>query len=457
VERAVSGLGLLVFIGLAVAASRNRKAIDWRMVGASLAIQVVLAVLLLKTTQGQVFFAGFGQLVTELMHFSDKGGSFVFGSLADPGGPWHFVFAVKVLPTIIFFASLMNVLYYLGVMQFVVAQISKVMRRLLRTSGAETLCASANIFMGQTESPLLIRPYVAGLTQSELMVVMVSGFATLAGGVMFVYAGMLEAVLKSAPGHILTASVLSAPAAIMMAKIIMPETEQPATSGDVELDMPRNESNVIEAAASGASTGLHLALTVAAMLIAFISLVALINGGLAMLAVGLAKVHIVLPATFHSLQGILGLIFAPLAWLLGMSSQDITVVGSLLGQGLVINEFVAYTELLSTVSEGGISPRAATLTIYALCGFTNLSSVGIQIGGIGALAEKRKGDLARLGFLALFAATLANLQTAALAGLLIKDEAFLPPAVTASPAPTSTPQASPMAESTATPQATLTP
>ena len=438
-ERAVSGLGLLVFIGLAVAASRNRKAIDWRMVGSSLAIQIVLAVLLLKTHQGRDFFQWFGHLVDKLMAFSNEGSGFVFGSLADASGPWHFVFAIKVLPTIIFFASLMNVLYYLGVMQFVVAQISRVMRVLLRTSGAETLCASANIFMGQTESPLLIKPYVSKLTESELLVVMTSGFATLAAGVMFVYAGMLSAFLPDAAGHLLTASVLSAPSAIMMAKILVPEMDEPLTRGDVSMDMPRSESNVVEAAAAGASTGLHLALTVGAMLIAFISLVALINGGLTYISPSL------------SLQSILGTIFSPLAWLLGMPGKDVKMVGSLLGQGLVINEFVAYTELLKSMTDGTISPRAAALTIYALCGFTNLSSVAIQIGGIGALAENRKADLARLGFVALFCASLSNLQTAALAGMLIDEQVFTTPALTAPPADSATPAAQPTSTASPTP------
>jgi len=318
----------------------------------------------------------------------------------------------------------------------VVAQISKVMRRLLRTSGAETLCASANIFMGQTESPLLIRPYLASLTESELLVVMSSGFATMAAGVMFVYAGMLSPWLPDAAGHLLTASVLSAPASIMMAKILVPETQKPATSGDVSLDLPKTDSNVIEAAASGASTGLHLALTVGAMLIAFISLVALINGGFDLLSMGLAAVGIHVKL---SLEILLGMIFSPAAFLLGMPTQDVLPVGALLGQGLVINEFVAYTELLKKMQEGGISPRAAALAIYALCGFTNLSSVGIQIGGIGALAESRKGDLARLGFMALLAAALTNLQTAALAGVLMEDQALTPPAAISTPLASPTP------------------
>lgn len=434
-ERGLSVLGIFVFLALAVALSKDRKAIDWRMVGSSLGLQFIFALLLLKTDPGQAFFRRFGELVNQLMEFSNKGIEFVFGSLANPGGAWGFVFAVKVLPTIIFFASLMNVLYYLGIMQWVVAMIARFVQFLLRTSGAETLCASANIFMGQTEAPLLIRPYIASLTQSELLVVMVSGFATLAAGVMFVYASMLSPLLEGAAGHLLAASVLSAPAAIMMAKILIPETEEPATRGEVKMDLPRTESNVIEAAAAGASTGLNLALNVGAMLIAFISLVALINGALGV--VGL------------SLEIMLGRLFAPLALLLGIvDMNEARQVGSLLGQGLVLNEFVAYTNLAGVIKSGALSPRSAALAVYALCGFTNLSSIAIQIGGIGALAEQRKADLARLGFIALFAALLANCQTAALAGVLMSESNQLgqpapavvttaspSPAVTASPTP----------------------
>lgn len=439
-ERAISALGILVLIAIAYAFSRNRKAINWRVVAGSLALQFGLALLLLKTEPGEKFFTFFGHLVDGLMKYSEAGSKFVFGdALNSPVGPVGFVFFVKVLSSIVFFSSLVNVFYYLGVMQFVVAQISKVMRLLLRTSGAETLCASGNIFIGQSEAPLLIRPFLVGLTESELMVVMVSGFATMAAGVMFLYAGMLDDFLFSAPGHILTASVLSAPAAIMMAKIVLPETGVPVTSGDVKMELPKTESNVIEAAANGAATGLHLGLMVMAMLIAFISLVALINGLLGVLSKGSL-----------TLELIFGTLFSPMAWLIGTPSTDVSQVGTMLGKGLVVNEFVAYMDLNAAMKAGSISPRAAVLTIYALCGFTNLSSVAIQIGGIGSLAESRKSDLARLGFLALFAACLANLQTAALAGILVADdEKIKPPAITAPAAVSATPQ--PVVGATATP------
>ncbi|MBX3168721.1 MAG: NupC/NupG family nucleoside CNT transporter [Candidatus Eremiobacteraeota bacterium] len=438
-ERAVGLLGILVFLGLAVAFSRNRKAIDWRLVASSLGIQVALAVLLLKTKPGLLFFESVGHLVHGLMETSQEGIKFVFGSLSNPGGEWGFIFAIRVLPTIIFFASLVNVLFYLGVMQWVVSIISKAMRFVLRTSGAETLCASANIFIGQSESPLLILPYVAGLTQSELMVVMASGFATMSAGVMIVYAGMLTPLLGSAAGHILTACVLSAPASIMMAKILIPETEKSETSGDVKIDLPRTESNVIEAAAAGAGTGLHLCLNVGAMLIAFISLIALINSFLGFIPIP-ESMQAGVGARVFSLELILGWIFAPFAWLIGMAGKDSVLVGSLLGQSLVINEFVAYSQLQVQMAAGKLDPRSAVLAIYALAGFTNLSSIAIQIGGIGAMAEKRKGDLARLGFIALFAGVLTNLHTAALAGLLLGDEQFkAQPAITTTPTASATP------------------
>ncbi len=452
-ERAVGLLGILVFLGLAVAFSRNRKAIDWRMVASSLGIQLVLAVLLLKTKPGLIFFESVGHVVHGLMETSQEGIKFVFGGLSNPGGSWGFIFAIRVLPTIIFFASLVNVLFYLGIMQWVVSLISKVMRFVLRTSGAETLCASANIFIGQSESPLLILPYVAGLTESELMVVMASGFATLSAGVMIVYAGMLTPLLGSAAGHVLTACVLSAPASIMMAKILIPETEQSATSGDVKIDLPRTESNVIEAAAAGAGTGLHLCLNVGAMLIAFISLIALLNSMLGFIHVP-EGMQAAVGAKVVSLELILGWLFAPFAWLIGMASKDSVLVGGLLGQSVVLNEFVAYSQLQVHMAAGKLDPRSAVLAIYALAGFTNLSSIAIQIGGIGAMAEKRKGDLARLGFIALFAGLLTNLHTAALAGLLVGDEQYKPqPAVTtsATPAPAITPTASPSPASSETP------
>ena len=455
-ERLVSLFGVFVFLGIAVIFSRNRKAIDWKMVAIGLIAQFIFAFLVLDTTPGQQFFAGCGHLVGGLMDYSQEGIGFVFGKLADPSGSWSFVFAFKVLPTIIFFASQMNILDYLGVLAFVVSQIAKVMMRLMGTSGAETLCASANIFMGQTEAPLLIKSYIATLTESELAVVMVSGFATLAAGVMFIYASMFEPILHAATGHLLAASVMSAPAAILMAKVIFPEVGEPTTRGAVQLEVPKSDNNVIEAAASGAGTGLSLALNVGAMLIAFISLVKLINAGLWYIHFG--DVHL-------SLELIFGYLFAPFAWLIGVPGKDILVVGDLLGKNLVINEFFAFSQLLQRLNEHKeIAGRSVVLCMYALCGFSNLSSIGIQIGGIGVMAENRKSDLARLGFMCLLAATLANFQTAAVANLLIRDvdtQLALPPVVAApaaspTPAPTPNDTATPMPAATSTPAPAVT-
>lgn len=445
-ERLISGFGMLLFVAVAVACSRNRKAIDWRMVASSLVLQILLAVLLLKTSGGVQVFVAFAQLVNKLMEYSGAGINFVFGNLAKDG-PWGFVFFAKVLPTIIFFSALMNVLYYLGIMQKVIGVIAALFRRLLNTSGAETLCNAANIFMGQTEAPLLIRPFVPALTESELFLVMVSGFATLAAGVLFVYASFFQDFLPSAAGHLLTASVLSAPGAILMAKILVPETGEPATRGEIQVQLEKTEANVIEAAASGASTGLHLALNVGAMLIAFLSLVALINGILGAIN----------PA--FSLQAAFGVLFSPLAWLVGTPSQDCKTLGNFLGQSLILNEFVAYNDMRNAVASGSLhSARTVVLGLYALCGFTNLSSIAIQIGGIGALAEARKTDLARLGFMALFAATLVNLQTASLAGLLMNEEALQTPPAASAPATSQSPAAAPSASpSPTTPSPTPTP
>jgi CNT family concentrative nucleoside transporter len=467
-ERLISLVGVFVFLGIAVLFSRNRKAIDWKMVLVGLFAQFVFAFLVLDTTPGQEFFAACGRLVGGLMDFSQEGIAFVFGKLADPGGPWSFVFAFKVLPTIIFFASLMNILDYLGILTFVVSLIAKAMMRLMGTSGAETLCASANIFMGQTEAPLLIKSYIATLTESELAVVMVSGFATIAAGVMFIYASMFENVLHAAAGHFLAASVMSAPAAILMAKVIFPEVGEPTTRGSVKLEVVKADNNVIEAAASGAGTGLNLALNVGAMLIAFISLVKLINAGIGWIPVEhihlapavILGVHCSVPAgsVYLSLEWLFGHLFAPFAFLIGVPKPDILVVGDLLGKNLVINEFFAYSELLERLmAHKEIAGRSVVLSLYALCGFANLSSIGIQIGGIGVMAENRRSDLARLGFMCLLAGTLANFQTAAVANLLIRDsetQLNLPPVVAPAPASTATP-AAPAA--TATPAPTVTP
>jgi CNT family concentrative nucleoside transporter len=318
-----------------------------------------------------------------------------------------------VLPTIIFFSSLMSVLYYLGIMQRVVQAMAWLFQRLLGTSGAETLSATGNIFVGQTEAPLLIKPFVGAMTLSELNTVMVGGFATIAGGVMAAYVGMLSPYFPDIAGHLLTASVMNAPAGLLISKMLVPEVGQPVTRGTVKVEIEKTERNVIEAAAAGAGQGLQLALNVGAMLLAFIALVALLNYGVAGLGglVGLEDL---------SLERILGWVLAPLAWLMGVPWSDAGTVGSLVGIKTVLNEFVAYLQLAGILGAGGegLEPRSAVIATYALLGFANFSSIAIQIGGIGGLAPERRGDLARLGLKAMIGGNLAAFMSASLAGML---------------------------------------
>ncbi|MEW6282344.1 MAG: nucleoside transporter C-terminal domain-containing protein, partial [Candidatus Eremiobacterota bacterium] len=411
-ERAISLLGVFALIGLGWLLSDNRKRIAWKVVLWGTVLQFVFALLVLKTDPGQALFGWFNSVMVNLLGYTKHGSDFVFGPLGDPGKMGGFVFATIVLPTIIFFSSLMSVLYYLGIMQRVVEGIAKVMVRFLGTSGAETLCAAANIFVGQTEAPLMIKPYMERLTRSEYMVVMTSGFATIAGGVMGTYAIMLSMV-PDAAGHLLAASVMSAPAAILFAKLMVPETEDPVTHGVVKIETERKEANVIDAAAAGASQGLMLALNVGAMLIAFIALVHLVDGILGW-AGGLAG------AKEFGLDDIFKVVFAPFALLMGVPMRDAFTVGDWLGQKLVINEFFAYLSMSTRLgtAEPPVSARSAIIALYALCGFSNFSSIGIQLGGIGGLAPSRRGDMARLGLIALTAGSLACFQTAAIAGVL---------------------------------------
>jgi CNT family concentrative nucleoside transporter len=398
----VSCLGLVVLLGIAWAISNNRRLIPWRAVITGTLLQFVFALIILKTPPGKAFFLWLSDKVALFMDFSDKGAAFLFGEhYAD-----HF-FAFKVLPTIIFFSSFITVLYYLGVLQWVVQLFAKVMMKLMKTSGAESLAAAINIFVGQTEAPLFIRPYVPFLTNSEMNAVMVGGFANIAGGVLAAYVGMgIDA------GHLIASSVMSAPASLLMAKLVFPETGTPATSGTVTLTVERPWANIIDAAAEGATQGFKLALNVAAMLIAFIAFIALLNSLL-----GYAGGLIGYPGV--SLELLLGYLFRPIAWLLGVPWSEAGQVGSLIGIKTVVNEFVGYTELAKMIKAGTLSPRSQILATYALCGFANFSSIAIQIGGIGALAEERKGDLARLGFKAMVAGSLATFQTAAIAGILL--------------------------------------
>lgn len=395
-------LGLVVMLGIAWALSNNRKAIRWRTVIAGTALQFALALLILKTSGGRYVFLKASEFVTAFLDFTDAGAAFIFGE----GFAEHF-FAFKVLPTIIFFSSVITILYYLGIIQWVVKGFARVMMLVLGTSGAESLSASGNIFVGQTEAPLLIRPYVDSMTMSELMAVMTGGFATIAGGVLAAYVGM-----GVSAGHLIAASVMSAPAALVMAKLMFPETEESMTAGTVKLEVERPWANVIDAAADGAASGLKLALNVGAMLLAFIALIAMVNAGLGAVGGWFGYEGL-------TLELILGFLLRPLAWVMGVPWAEADKVGSLLGIKTVVNEFVGYIRLEEMVAAGELSERSAIIATYALCGFANFSSIAIQIGGIGGIAPERKADLARLGLRAMVAGSLACFQTATIAGLLI--------------------------------------
>ena len=406
-EQAMSALGLVVILGVAWALSSDRRRINWRLVVLGTGLQLVFALVILRTAAGRRLFDVVGAAVTRFLDLSDRGSVFVFGE----GFRDHF-FAFKVLPTIIFFSSFITVLYYLGVMQWVVRLFAWLMMRVLRTSGAESLSASANIFVGQTEAPLLIRPYVKTLTRSELMAVMTGGFATIAGGVMAAYVGMLATDFPDIAGHLLAASVMSAPAALVMAKLMVPETEESLTAGTVRVVAERPWANVIDAAAEGATAGLHLALNVGAMLLAFLGLLAVMNAGLGWMGgfVGYPDL---------ALETILGQVLRPLAWVMGAPWAEADEVGALIGIKTGANEFVAYSEMTKMIDAGLLSERSRVIATYALCGFSNFSSIAIQIGGIGALAPERKPELARIGLRAMVAGSLACFQTATIAGILV--------------------------------------
>lgn len=382
--------------------------------GLWIAFAVVAGFLLLAYNVLAWLFETMRVVVNALIGYTAEGAKFVFGGLAAADGAAGFVFAAQVLPTIIFIASIFAILYYLGVMQLVVRFFARIMTRTMGASGAESTSTAASIFMGQTESPLTIRPFIPDLTMSELLVVMVSGMATVSGGIMAAYV----LVAKVDIVHLLTASVMAAPAAIMLSKIIYPETEEPKTGKNVNFEVPQLDVNVIDAAGRGAIEGLHLALNVAGMLIAFIALVAMVNGGFGLVHGWLMDVAPAVGAYFpKSLDVLLGWIFMPVAWAIGVPWKDATAVGNLLGTRMVLNEFVAFVQL------GGINatlnPKSVVIATYALCGFANFSSIAIQIGGIGSLAPTRRGDLARLGLRAMIAGTMANFMTAAIAGMLL--------------------------------------
>ena len=418
-DKLVGILGLFVMLGIAFLFCKpeHRKSINLRVVIGGILLQLTFALLILKTPV-KILFTYANDAVNALLGFTNKGSGFIFGSMMDMSGN-GFIFAVQVLPTIIFFSSLMTVLYYLGVMQFIVNIVAKVMVKTLKTSGSETLSAAANIFVGQTEAPLVIKPFVEKMTQSELMAIMVGGMATVAGGVMASYVGLLKNDIPTIAGHLMAASVMSAPAALVIAKIMVPETEESETAGEsVELANEKLDANVIDAAARGAGEGLTLALNVAAMLLAFIALIAMLNGLIGVIG-GVIGIEAL------SLEKIFGWIFAPLAFLMGVPWEDCTKIGALLGEKTMINEFVAYSHLAEMVKPGSaevLSEKSEIIATYALCGFSNLSSIAIQIGGIGGIAPNRRGDLARLGIRAVIGGSLACFMTATIAGLLWSPE-----------------------------------
>lgn len=420
-ERAVGLLGIATMIAIAWAMSYDRKAVNWRLVGVGLALQACFGLVVLKSPPGRWFFEQVGGVVNGLLGFVIEGARFCFGYLVDFRAPDGIaesaglpMFAFAVLPAIIFVSSLMSVLYHLGVMQLVVKGMAWVMQRTLRTSGAETLSASGNIFFGQTEAPLLVKPFISRMTPSELCTIMVGGFATVAGGVLAAYVAMLQPQFPTIAGHLLAASVMNAPAGLFLSKILYPETGQPVTRDSLHIEVQKTDSNVIGAAASGASTGMQLTLNVAAMLIAFIALTAMLNFGIGWLAglVGLEGV---------TLQGILGRVFQPLAWVMGVPWHETQYVGSLIGIKTILTELVAYTQLGTDLASGAVqlTPRSMVITAYALLGFANVPSIAIQIGGIGGLAPERRDELSRFGFRAMVAGNLAAFVSACWAGILM--------------------------------------
>lgn len=402
--RLIPLLGLASMVGIAYSLSPLKKEIHWRPVLSGIAAQLLFGFLILKTTVGLWFFSAIKEGFQSVLGFTMAGAQFVFGGLTDVES-MGMIFAFVVLPTIIFTSALMAILYHIGVMEKVVKLFAVVMMKLMKTSGAESLAAAANIFAGQTEAPLVILPYLKNMTRSELMALMTGGMATVAGGVLVAFVSM-----GFDGGHLLAASVMSAPAALALAKIMVPETQESVTAGTLKVHFPKTSNNIIDAAVVGTSDGLKLALNVAAMLLSFIALIALCNGilGWAGGFVGMENL------TFEM---IMGYVFAPFAFLMGIPWSECLFVGNLLGKKLILNEFVAYVDLKSTMDQ--LSPRTVVIATYALCGFANFASIGIQVGGIGALVPERRKELASLGMKALIAGTLACMMTACIASLFV--------------------------------------
>jgi CNT family concentrative nucleoside transporter len=399
-------LGIAGILALAWILSRHRKAIQLRVLLWGVGLQFAFAVVVLRTGFGRVFEV-LSQAVAAMFGYTEAGSAFIFGdTLGRSSGSLGTIFAFQVLPIIIFTASFFSILYYLGIMQWIVKLFAIGMQRVMGASGAESLNVAASIFMGQTEAPLTIRPFLDGMTQSELLTVMTSGMAHVSGAIMAAYVMLGHVEIR----HLLTAVIMTAPATIMLAKMLEPEVDVPVTAGKVEIQVEKTAVNIIDAAAQGAGDGLHLVLNIAAMLIAFLALIAMLNGGF-------GKMHEWLPWFPQSMQQVLGWIFAPVAWLLGVPWRDCLAIGQLLGERLVTNELIAFIDLGKIRAQ--LDPHSFTIATYALCGFANFSSIAIQLGGIGALAPSRKHDLARMGMRAVLAGTMANFMSACIAGILL--------------------------------------
>ncbi len=419
-QRLISLFGLFAMVGIAWLFSKHRDRVPWRVIVWGIGLQISFGVLVMKTDLGLKLFSILNDLVLALLSFTAEGTEFIFGDFASE----KFTIAINVLPTLIFFSSLMTILYYLGIMQRLVGVFAWVMRRTMKTSGPETLSVAANTFVGQTEAPLMIAPFIGKMSMSELTAVMTGGFATVAGGVLAAYVGLLKGVFPDIAGHLIAATVMSAPAALVIAKVMWPETEKREIDDDTAAEAVSPDANVIDAAARGAYEGMKLALNVGAMLLAFIALIALGNALLGLPFqlyndwMGLEGAAAVAPLTF---QQILGWLFWPFAFLIGVPFAECAAVGTLLGEKIVLTEFIAYLHLYESLSEGAaqLSNRSVVIASYALCGFANFGSIGIQIGGIGGIAPERRQDLARLGLRAMFGGMLASLMTAAVAGMLL--------------------------------------
>lgn len=415
--------GLAVLIGITWLFSNNKRAVDWKLVATGITMQIAFAALVILVPGGRDVFDALGHGFVKVLSFVNEGSGFIFGSLMDTKN-YGFIFAFQVLPTIIFFSALMGVMYHLNIMQAIVRVMAWAITKVMRVSGAETTSVCASVFIGQTEAPLTVRPYIAKMTQSELLTMMIGGMAHIAGGVLAAYVGMLgggDPVQQAFYAkHLLAASIMAAPATLVVAKLLIPETGTPLTRGTVKMEVEKTSSNIIDAAAAGAGDGLKLALNIGAMLLAFIALIALLNAPLTWIGevTGLAA-QIGKPT---NLSTIFGYVLAPIAWVIGTPWADATTVGSLIGQKVVINEFVAYTELSQIVNGQvagvSLSNEGRLIATYALCGFANFSSIAIQIGGIGGLAPERRHDLAKFGLRAVLGGTIATFMTATIAGVL---------------------------------------